>query len=75
LKGSTAVNFSRVILRIVIPLRNANGNQIKEHTRCQKLFFVLNFETYASKRSQRLSLGASIPSSLSGAGSGVSVGG
>ncbi len=39
-KGSTAENVCGSTRFIRIPLRKAYGSQIREHTRCQKLFRV-----------------------------------
>lgn len=61
------MNLSLEIRRIEIPLRKANGNHMREHTRCQKLFFVLKRVIYASVRSQKVrsSLATSVWSGIS----------
>ena len=64
------MNRSLEIRRIEIPLRNANGSQMSEHTRCQKLFLVLSRVIYASVCSQNVN-----SSSLSGFFSGDGAGG
>ena len=63
------MNLSLEIRRIEIPLRNANGSQISEHTRCQKLFLVLRRVIYASVRSQKVAF-SSISDFFSGHGEG-----
>gem|GEM_PF-4371624 len=64
------MNRSLEIRRIEIPLRKANGSQMSEQTRCQKLFLVLSRVIYASVRSQKVGF-----SSLSGFFSGEVTGG
>jgi hypothetical protein len=68
------VNLSLEIRLIDMPLRNANGNQISEQTRCQKLFLVLSRVMYASVRSQKVSFSSVIGCCSGGSTGGCSVG-
>ena len=50
LNGSTARNRRESKRFMLMPERNAYDSQMSEHTRCQKLFRVLNRLMNASKR-------------------------